>query len=140
MQCPVCKLDLVIVEVRGVELDMCIEGHGIWFDADELRQLFLAAGVPESLQTLEEHLADPPPGDHGARRRCLRCGRRMKHVAAPGPLGPAILDQCVKGHGLWFDDGELEQVLRGELEEGDEAIGRVLGFLRDFGGPAEEGS
>ncbi len=138
MQCPVCGLDLVIVEYGGVELDTCLDGHGLWFDADELRQLFLAAGAPEALASLEERLGKPPPGDHGPRRKCLRCGKRMEQVAAPGPGGPVILDRCPRGHGLWFDRGELLEVMRGELPEGDAALARVLGFLREFGASGEE--
>ena len=50
MECPVCHLDQVIVEWGDVELDVCIDGHGIWFDTDELRHLFAAAGAPGTWQ------------------------------------------------------------------------------------------
>ena len=138
MKCPVCKLDLIIVEVDGVELDTCLEGHGIWFDADEIRQLFLAADTPESLHGLEDRLTAPPPGDLGPRRRCLRCGKRMDHVAASGPDGPVVLDRCPRGHGLWFDEGELEQVVRGQVPEDDEAVARILTHLHGYGSARTE--
>jgi len=138
MKCPVCKLDLIIVEVDGVELDTCLEGHGIWFDGDEIRQLFLAAGTPERLQSIEDRLGPPPPGDLGPKRKCLRCGKRMDQVAAPGPDAPVILDRCPRGCGLWFDDGELEQVVRGQVPEEDEAIARVLAHLHGYGSAGTE--
>jgi Zn-finger nucleic acid-binding protein len=133
MRCPVCRSDQLIVEVEGVELDVCIEGHGVWFDADEIHQLFAAAGVPESLQDLEERLLALSGRGHGPVRRCPRCAGRMKKVQAPGAGEPVVLDRCARGHGVWFDEGELEQVLRAELEEGDESLARVLSFLKGYG-------
>jgi Zn-finger nucleic acid-binding protein len=132
MLCPVCKLDQVIVEYRGVELDMCIEGHGIWFDKDELGQLFDAAGAPDMVHDLEERLIYLPRGKYGPERRCPRCRGKMRHVAAPGPSGDVILDRCRRGHGLWFDKGELEEILALQLGEDDAALGRVREFLGTF--------
>ncbi|MDJ0521769.1 MAG: zf-TFIIB domain-containing protein [Planctomycetota bacterium] len=132
MQCPVCKLDQVIVEYEGVELDLCIDGHGIWFDNDELRQLFDVAGVPEMLHDLEERLTFLPRGRHGPERRCPRCRGKMRKVSAPGGSGDVILDRCRRGHGLWFDKGELEEILSLELQEGDEALSNMRHFLGEF--------
>lgn len=133
MQCPTCHQDQVIVEFGGVELDVCVDGHGVWFDKDELQQLFEAAGVPELLHTLEERLVFLPRGSHGPQRRCPRCRAKMRHVAEPGPEGDVILDRCPHGHGLWFDDGELEGILGLRLGDEDAALGRVRGFLGRFG-------
>ncbi len=132
MQCPACHQDQVIVEYEGVELDLCIDGHGIWFDKDELRQLFDVAGFPELLHDLEERLTFLPRGKHGPERRCPRCRGKMRHVAAPGHSGDVILDRCRRGHGLWFDNGELEEVLSLELDEGDMALAKVRQFLGGY--------
>lgn len=146
MKCPVCKLDQVIVEYRGVELDMCVEGHGIWFDHDELRQLFDAAGVPELLHDLEQRLVDLPRRKSGQQRRCPRCRGKMRQVSTPGRSAEVVLDRCRRGHGLWFDKGELEEILALQLGEGDAALARVRGFLGQFAGsgfepsPADTGS
>jgi Zn-finger nucleic acid-binding protein len=132
MQCPVCRQDQLIVEYQGIELDMCADGCGTWFDADELRQLFEAAGAPALLHDLEEHLQEMPPGDGGPTRRCPRCNGRMLHVRAPGASGDVILDRCRRGHGLWFDRGELEDVLSLQVEEDDAALAKVREFLGRF--------
>ena len=132
MKCPACKLPLVIVEYQDVELDMCIDGHGLWFDSDELRQLFEAAGAPEMLHDLENRLVFLPKGQHGEERRCPRCRGKMRHVTAPGDTEDVILDRCRRGHGLWFDRGELEEILRTALGADDEALASVRSFLADF--------
>lgn len=142
MQCPVCHADQLIVEYRGVELDLCLEGCGTWFDADELRQLFEVAGAPELLHDLEQRLEALPTAQAGPVRRCPRCRGRMPHVRAPGASGHVILDRCRRGHGLWFDPGELEDILALEMPGdggADSALAKVREFLGQFapgGGPS----
>jgi Zn-finger nucleic acid-binding protein len=132
MRCPVCRQEQVIVEHRGVELDLCLQGCGIWFDADELRQLFDVIGAPERLQDLEQRLVVLRRGLLRARRRCPRCRGIMDQVLEPGTDNDVILDRCRRGHGLWFDEGELEEILELQLEEGDEALAQVRQFLGGF--------
>jgi Zn-finger nucleic acid-binding protein len=156
MQCPVCHTDQLIVEYHDVELDMCVEGCGTWFDADELRQLFEAAGAPGLLHDLEERLEALPVGTEGSVRRCPRCRGRMRHVRTPGASGDVILDRCRRGHGLWFDKGELEEILKLEIDTpeidtpeidadgtdtcsadtGNRALANVREFLGQFVAPA----
>ncbi len=62
----------------------------------------------------------------------------MRHVEAPGSSEQVILDECPKGHGLWFDDGELHEVLSSELDEGDEALGTIKQYLGSFCEPRKE--
>ncbi|TAH35097.1 MAG: hypothetical protein EYC70_15040 [Planctomycetota bacterium] len=128
MQCPVCRLDLAIVELQGVELDVCVDGHGLWFDRDELAQLFERARVAEELADLEQALE----GLERARsaRRCPRCAGRMDQVAWRRDGAVVTLDRCPHAHGLWFDRGELEQLLRAACR--GHALARVQGFLRDY--------
>ncbi len=136
MQCPVCQQDQLIVEWKDVELDMCVDGHGIWFDAQELRQLFEQAGAPNILRELEDRLKALPKRGRGPVRRCPRCSGKMEQVQAPG--GNVVLDRCSKGHGLWFDDGELEQIISKELPEGDSSLDMIKEFLSQFGGDKEQ--
>ena len=139
MLCPECQDPLVIVECDHVELDVCIRQHGLWFDADELRQLFDLAGVDGALASLEQRL-EPAPAGSGVRRRCPRCRRKMKHVRAPGVQGAVVLDECPNGHGLWFDEGELHDVLSVELEASDVALVTIKGYLGSFSEPGDKES
>lgn len=39
MKCPVCKIDLVMSERSGVEIDYCPECRGVWLDRGELDKI-----------------------------------------------------------------------------------------------------
>ena len=127
---------LVILEVEDVELDVCVQKHGLWFDAQELGQLFEKFGVPEDLQDLEHRLEKLPHA--GPRRYCPRCRGRMEPVRAPNAPETLILDRCPRGHGLWFDRGELEALLECLLVESDEELRMLREYLGHVAAPAEE--
>jgi Zn-finger nucleic acid-binding protein len=135
MLCPACRDPLVILEVEDIELDACPHRHGLWFDAQEIHQLFTLAAVPEELRELETRLE--ALDDQRGRRRCPRCRSVMEAVKAPRDP-TIILDRCKRGHGLWFDDGELVALLRCLLGEEDEPLLRIREFLGDFARPATE--
>jgi len=124
MNCPACGEPQVIVEHDGVELDLCFAGHGIWFDGQELGQML----GPDAAE-LERELAALPQGRSG--RPCPRCDKPMEEVAAPGSSG-VLLDRCARGHGLWFDDGELERMLHGAAGADRAALARIADFLAKF--------
>ena len=128
MQCPECHEPMIIVETDGVELDVCAERHGSWFDAQELRQLFLGAGMEERLAGFTEQLATLPSSAAG--RRCPRCRSRMQQVALTDGEGP-ILDRCPNGDGLWLDRGELRALLAA-IGKSATDFGPVTAYLEDF--------
>jgi Zn-finger nucleic acid-binding protein len=110
MKCPVDKSDMVVVEHRKIELDYCLECSGVWFDAEEL-DLLVSALQSESSVMSDNDLLTPQAADvKEARRRCPVCGRNMDK-AWIGRLPRALIDACPEGDGLWFDGGELHQVL-----------------------------
>lgn len=119
---------MVIVEFQNIELDTCLECHGMWFDAQELGQLFDLAGIPERYHDLETQLDRLPRA--GRRRQCPRCRARLEQVQATG--GGLILDQCPRGDGLWFDRGELMALLETLLGDDSHALESVRGFLGEF--------
>lgn len=132
MQCPVCAEQQVIVEHEGVELDLCVAGHGIWFDDQELHMLLESAGTAGATKSLERTF-QPIGGPSGeAKKPCPRCGVKMDHVQAPAEPTPVILDRCPHGHGLWFDQGELKSVLHKHAKDGDPALERVFEHLSAF--------
>jgi Zn-finger nucleic acid-binding protein len=128
MLCPVCGQALVIVEHRGVELDVCIDRHGVWFDAQELAALLTS--IDAASARVEAEQLEPVPGQ-GKRRRCPRCRGRMDHVKPPD-VKDLVLDRCRRGHGLWFDDGELRQILAARLGDGHPALAEVQRHLHAF--------
>ena len=45
VKCPVCRVPGFVVEYQGVELDICPDCNGTWFDRGEL-ELVLEKGQP----------------------------------------------------------------------------------------------
>jgi Zn-finger nucleic acid-binding protein len=135
MLCPVCNQPLIIVEYRQIELDTCPECDGLWFDAQELKQLFELAGAHEHYVRLEAQLdrlkRDAP------RRNCPRCRKRLAPVRAPSVPADLILDECEYGHGIWFDRGELEALMRSVLDAESQALAEVRAFLGRFAAPEQ---
>ncbi len=122
--CPDCRKPLIVLELHGVEVDHCVRCGGTWLDAGELELLLELAGVGS--RRIREALAARAWAPR-ERRRCPRCRRRLRPLAL-GEAAPVMLDRCGLGHGLWFDRGEMEAVVR-LLGEGE--LGVVAGFFSE---------
>lgn len=109
MLCPECLNEMLILELDGVEIDCCDECHGIWLDEGELELLIGAADQKSELPFLKALLDSDAVKGNGS-RNCPVCGKKMLLVDIP--LDPVIeIDRCPLNHGLWFDKGELEQIV-----------------------------
>ena len=107
MDCPACKEPMVVLELRDVEIDHCLSCGGIWLDAGELELLLGdAAGRDRLLSSFE---VDSGAGE--APRKCPICLKRMEKVIC-GTECKVRIDRCRRHHGIWFDAGELEEILR----------------------------
>ena len=74
-----------------------------------------------------------------ATRRCPICRKKMQK-ALIGKEPEVLIDSCRKGHGLWFDGGELAQVIQ-QLLDAPGASGKVVSFLGEtFSKSVEEPS
>ncbi len=129
MLCPVCRQEMLIVEFEEIELDACPDCQGLWFDAQELRQLFEVVDAPDHALDLELQLSRLK--NRGERRKCPRCRGRLEPVLAPTEQ-ELILDECPRGHGLWFDKGELATLLSSVLGQQCEALEKVRYYLGNF--------
>ena len=107
MNCPACREPLIVLEHERVELDHCISCKGIWFDAGELELLLESAS--ERSHVLDTFRTDSRGSERA--RKCPICLKRMEKVLA-GNGRTVQIDRCRKGHGLWFDVGELDEILR----------------------------
>lgn len=129
MDCPACKSQMFVMEYDGLELDHCPDCEGVWFDGGELALLFADAqdrAHPELVPGLIRDLPDAATGE--AQRRCPACRRRMRKVNI-GPRRRVLVDACGRGHGLFFDRGEVADLVR-DMEFSEETLpARVLAFL-----------
>jgi uncharacterized protein len=131
MICPVCKSDMIVVEYKNIELDHCLNCGGVWFDAGELALMTQLLKVPGNGLCLEEIIKLPEAASSEKRHHCPICGHRMKKtIICKEP--EIIIDVCDRGDGLWFDGGELAQLLKQVVKSSGEAYGEwqeVFSFL-----------
>jgi len=121
---------MITLELDEVEVDYCLQCSGIWLDAGELEMLLpnqhQAKMLLSSFRTAK--------GCSETSKPCPICIKKMEKILV-GPSESAILiDKCKKGDGLWFDKGELQDVL--EFGSFDEER-RVLDLLADMFGQKE---
>ncbi len=122
MDCPVCKNAMITIELEGVEIDYCTDCGGIWLDAGELELLL---GNPEQAGKLLNSFKVDTACTEKA-RRCPICLKKMQKVIVGQSTPTLLIDKCRKGDGLWFDKGELQDILnRAQLDE-DSKIQKLL--------------
>jgi Zn-finger nucleic acid-binding protein len=117
---------MISMELHQVEIDHCLACQGIWLDAGELEILLEGTHGRDAL--LASLQPDKATQEHP--RKCPICNRRM-HKVTIGHNSKVLIDKCLRNDGLWFDTGELEDLLKlGTL--GNDA--KVLHLLRDMFG------
>jgi Zn-finger nucleic acid-binding protein len=103
MDCPVCKNAMIVLEFEQIEIDHCASCGGIWLDSGELELLLGDSGqIVSSFKPAD--VKEKP-------RHCPICLKKMQKIHTGSADEPVIIDCCPKSHGLWFDKGELPQVL-----------------------------
>ena len=114
MDCPVCREAMITLELDDVEIDYCIGCGGIWLDTGELEMLIGDAQKAKALLesfTTGLTIREKP-------RRCPICGKKMEKVVAGTGESDLFIDRCRRNDGIWFDRGELDDILtRAELDE-----------------------
>lgn len=128
LRCPVCKKkDMAVLELERVEIDFCFECRGIWLDAGELELLLekpdRKAAVNSAFKDISEEAAREKP------RKCPICRKGMNKTKIDAGCKEIIIDRCGKGHGIWFDNGELLEIVKCYSKENDN---KVIEFLRDM--------
>jgi len=108
LNCPVCDKPMVVFEINELEVDHCVGCKGTWLDAGEMELLLDGAANKDELlssMTPETKSAEAP-------RRCPICEKKMQKVRYQcGDAAPVTLDKCQHNDGLWFDRGELSDIL-----------------------------
>lgn len=131
MRCPVDKSDLIVVEYNKIELDHCAQCHGVWFDAGELELLLKSWGLESHDLFMGNILALPEAKTSERNRKCPLCNRKMKKTTL-GEQAEVLIDACPHGHGLWFDGGEVTQVIKQLAQkppQKQDSQHRVIDFL-----------
>ncbi len=121
VSCPDCRSPMHHVNVGAASFMECNECASVWIEADEFTRMCtdreqrgaIAAMVGTS-RSIEA------PRKNGVRYlSCPVCKRTMNRQNF-GRRSGVIIDVC-KGHGVWFEEGELQRVMsfidRGGLEQ-----------------------
>jgi len=133
MICPVCKSDMIVVEYRNIELDYCTGCKGVWFDSGELELLLESHGLEEAKVFLANILDSPEAVSSEKKRKCPLCGNKMKKITI-GEEPKILIDMCGEEHGLWFDGGEVTQLIKhlaGEHPPKGSSREQVISFLEE---------
>ncbi len=127
MKCPVCDIEAIVVERDSIEIDWCPSCRGLWFDAGEIELLCEKTGIrfdSGSLGTpVAREIQESP-------RLCPRCDTRMTKIDLDGSR-PVVVDRCARGHGLWFDAGELGSWLEGRPSHPESSGEPITRFLSE---------
>jgi Zn-finger nucleic acid-binding protein len=123
--------------LAAVEVDFCTECGGIWLDKGELEMLL--GGSEQAKQLLNSFSVRSPADkvDSKSRkgrlaacaekpRKCPICLKKAQKIIVGTSEPPLLIDKCRKDHGLWFDRGELEDVLARANLDKESKIQRLL--------------
>ena len=109
--CPRCDKALFVLEFRGIEVDLCHHCRGLWLDAWEFELLLARTGDDPHTSPLKFEPQKSKPSK-GEKMLCPRCDRRLEEIPVRGQGDETVmLDRCPQGHGVWFDDHELQELL-----------------------------
>ena len=134
MNCPVCKGDkgvMIIVEHERIELDYCNNCAGIWFDYGELDLLLDHLDLDSSAFSMDTILSLPEKQTKESARKCPACRQKMKKVMV-GTDPEVMIDVCPRADGIWFDGGEVQQVIRQLVDKAPTGTGgeeKIISFL-----------
>ena len=130
MTCVKCGAEMSKRSERGVLLDHCGACSGIWLDAGELERLQL--GRPRHAAELHRERREEAARERG---RAVQVTGLCPHCARPLEVelvARVEVDRCPACGGIFFDDGELQTILR-DTRRG--VLARLWQRLRSRGGP-----
>lgn len=114
LPCPNCSQPMKPVRIGKTSMQQCGPCGGSWLTTDAFTALCTdleaRAAVAASAAVESAPRAAPAVRLGAVRyRRCAACKNLMNRVNF-GRVSGVVIDLC-KGHGVWFDDGELPRVL-----------------------------
>ncbi len=105
--CPRCAVRLCRARYSGVRVRACPRCRGVWLERRPLERL-LDRRHKDRLEKVPTEKAAPGPE---AALPCVSCPRPMdKFLLGSGSVEATLVDIC-RGHGVWFDPGEVERAI-----------------------------
>ncbi|MCI0450916.1 MAG: zf-TFIIB domain-containing protein [Candidatus Latescibacteria bacterium] len=109
MNCPICEVPMIVLELDQVEVDHCRTCGGVWLDPDEMDLLLEGSAGRDEIRA---HLKWGEPSEEKA-HKCPLCRHKMEKARVRrSAAGEGIqIDRCERGHGTWLDGGELHAII-----------------------------
>ena len=133
MLCPICKSDMIVIEHNKIELDYCTICLGVWFDTQELELWLESMSLKDTNQFLGNILNSAEAKSSEKIYRCPICQQKMKKTNI-GQQPEITIDVCRQGDGLWFDGGEVGQLIKqlaGKSSGKPDSQQQVTSFLQE---------
>lgn len=128
--CPKCDVPLFILHFKDIEIDFCNHCQGLWLDAGELEALMQQTGANTNdplLKFQQQNGVQP----NGRPHLCPRCDAALHEIQVNHAGASRLtLDKCPRGHGLWFDAEELQQLLT--MFPPDSGAGKTIDYLNEL--------
>jgi Zn-finger nucleic acid-binding protein len=124
MQCPKCKRSMIVLEVQEIEIDHCLECGGVWLDGGELE--LLLEGAEERDALLSSMAIDTATSEK--KIKCPLCSKKMDKVLC-GTGTKVLIDRCSANDGIWFDKGELNEIMEMGVFHGDTRVYDILNSI-----------
>jgi len=118
---------MITLELNDVEIDFCCDCNGIWLDSGEIELLIADEQQAKKLLNsfkIEKNLTEKL-------RKCPICLKKMQKISISQCENPLIIDKCPKDHGLWFDKGELKEIVSIGQFDNQKKIQSVLNEMFD---------
>jgi len=100
-----------VVEYKQIELDYCPACHGAWFDSGELELFLDSLNLEKRDRFVAKILNAAEAKTAEKKRRCPICAQGMKKVHIGGKPN-ILIDVCPGSDGLWFDGGEIGELMK----------------------------
>ncbi len=113
---------MITLELAEVEIDHCTDCGGIWLDAGELQLLLDNPNQAEIL--LNSFKVDSTCTEK--KRKCPICLKKMKKIIIGQDKPALLIDKCPRGDGLWFDKGELTDILGAGSFDEENKVAKLL--------------
>jgi Zn-finger nucleic acid-binding protein len=122
MDCPRCIEKMEDTNIKGIAVNRCLYCNGTWLQLTSLKHIFERSGSKQSIVDVKRAFQSQYDGN--ANRQCPECEKqKLFQIVVDG----VELDLCPQCNGLFFDEGELKQLLpESESRVNDSGAGSSL--------------
>lgn len=109
MQCPKCNNPMEIQTIENVEIDVCSNCAGVWFDQDELRKAKDQAEPDANWMDFEIWKHEDRFKFSQRPVKCPKCNVDMVIINYDDT--DVEIDYCPQCRGTWLDEGEFNKII-----------------------------